>query len=364
MLLRSPPSPLLTHGRLLLSLAFIALCVLIQSTDSVQKRQRFLYDRAREDNLVLKVRTYSTIVDPVGISVGEYANSKGLFVSSFETNSISFISLQHEGHTQQQMEAVTISGGTYNIDSDGSFDTASFAEPSRLTFDDKCQLLFVVCKKNRVIRVLNFKNQSVQTLHTDQDTVLTFASSDQYQLNFPDFDIQSVAGDSLYVTDTTTLYRVVASDQEDYCDSIASSATLAPYYSLSHYMQIHEYPSNARIFSVLPDEARSFLYVAIGEGKNVILRIPMDAVYSNQYASIAKIVGNEGSSWSGLATTQTPPVATNGNAYQDITTLAFPMHLQMDRDTDSLFWTECYPYVGEFLLGSLTVRRLGLSTGG
>jgi hypothetical protein len=321
-----------------------------------------LYDSTLEDDLALKVHTYSTILDPVGITIGEYSNTKGLFVSSFEMNSISFISLEHEGHTRQ-MEAVTISGGSYDMDSDGSFDTASFAEPSRLTFDDQCNLLFVVCKKNRVIRVLNFNDETVKTLQTSQDEVLTFESSDQYQLNFPGFDIQGVAGDSLYVTATDMLYRVVVSGNDPFCDSIATAAALISYHSLPYYMQLNSYPTNSRIYSVLPDASRSLLYIAIGEGKNVILKLPMTAVYSNQYTQITKVVGNEGHTWSGLANMQNPPVAINGIAYEDSVTLAFPMHLQRDTATDSLFWTECYPYAGEFLLGSLTVRRIALQSG-
>ena len=356
-------TPFLPWGQLI-TLVLIVLCVNPQPTVGTRK-SRLLYDSDLEGDLALKVQTYSTILDPVGITVGEYSNTKGLFVSSFGTNSISFISLEHEEHTRQ-MEAMTISGGLYNIDTDGSFETASFAEPSRLTYDQQCHLLFVVCKKNRVIRVLNFNDQTVQTLQTDQDEVITFESGDQYQLNFPGFDIQSVAGDSLYVTDTSTLYRVVVSGHDPFCESIATAATLLRYQSLAYYMQLNDYPSNARIFSVLPDEASASLFVAIGEGKNLILKVPMDAVYSNHYSQIRKVVGNEGLSWNGLTNIQIPPVATNGVASvhsATSVTLAFPMHLQKDRGSNALLWTECYPYVGDFLLGSLTVRRLDLESG-
>lgn len=324
--------------------------------------ERQLYDAALEDDLALKVLTYSTIVDPVGITVGEYYGKKGLFVTSFEMHSIFFISLQHDGHTRK-MEAVRVSGSSYNIDVDGTFETASYAQPSRLAYDQQCNLLFVACKKSRVIRVLNFRTRSVTTLQADQESVITFASSDQYQSNLPGLDIHSVAGNSLYVTDTTSLYRVVVSGTDPYCDSIATSAALIPYHSLAYYFSVHGYPDNSRITSVLPDQTRQVLFVAISEGKNVILKVPMASIYNNQFSDIVKLVGNEGLSWSGSTTTQFPPVATNGVAWQAEVTLAFPMHLQLNEPGSVLFWTECYPYAGEFLLGSLAVRRMSLSSG-
>lgn len=324
--------------------------------------QRSLYDHSIEDNLALKVHTYATMVDPVGIAVGEYLDVKGLFVSSYQMNAISFISLQHYGHTKE-METETISGGVYNIDSDGDINTASYAEPTRLSYDKECKMLFVACNRNKVIRVLNFKDNTVSTLQTDQNDIVTFESSGLYQLSLPGFDIQSVAGDSLYVTDMTQLHRVVSTAHESYCDSIASSAALITYHSLAYYMQLHEYPSNSRISSVVPVEGKNMLYVAISDGMNVILTVPTGAVYSNQHADISRLVGNAGLSWSGLTNTQYPPVATNGYAREGAVTLAFPMHLQLCGDGRTLWWTECFPYAGEFLLGSLAVRRIDIDSG-
>lgn len=345
----------------LLSLCF---CVIQPSTEGVTQRE--LYDTARDDGQALKVYTYSTIVDPVGIAVGQYSDVKGLFVSSFETHAISFISLEHLGHTRKQMEPMTLSGGSYNIDSDGTFETASYAEPSRLSFDEKCNFLFVVCKKNRVIRVLNFTDETVKTLQSGQSEVLVFDRSDQYQLNLPGFDICSIAGESIFVTDTSTLYRVGVDGDNSFCNHIATAAVLTPYHSLSYYMYIHDYPSTARINSVVVDEDTSFLYVAISEGKNVILRVPISSVFSDQYSDVIKLVGREDSVWGGFGSAQIPPVANNGNAYQDMTALAFPMHLQLDRSGTgggALLWTECYPNVGEYMLGSLAVRRIFVATG-
>ena len=332
--------------------------------NSITYSHRKLYDHSLDDTdiFALKVQTYSTLVDPVGITTGEYDNTKGLFVSSYQSNTISFISLEHNGYTKL-MESNVISGGIYNMDTDGEIDTATYSEPTRLAYDHQCGLLFVACKGNKVIRVINFKDNLVSTLQTDQGDTITFSGSDQYQLSLPGFDIHSVDGDSLYVTDTTILQRVVTSSEEPYCESITSSAALISYHSLSYYMQLHEYPSNSRINSVLLDERRNVIYVAISEGKNVILKVPTSAIYSNQYGDISCLVGNEGLSWSGMTNTQFPPIATNGYASGGSVTLAFPMHLEMSGDSNTLFWTECFPYAGEFLLGSLAVRRIDLDDG-
>ena len=339
------------------------LLVFILLVSSERGITRQLYDEEYYDhNMALMVHTYSTIQDPVGIVVGEYEHQKGLFVSSNAKSKIYFVSLDHGGHTRT-MGATTVAGSTFSYDSDGDFDTATFSEPSRMTYDEQCQLLFVMSKKNRIIRVLDFRDHSVKTVRSNQDEAITFARTSLFEENFPSYDIQGVAGDSLYVAATSALYRVVVNGDEPYCDSITTAAALIPYHSLGSYLQMHNYPSNARIVSVLPDSSRSYLYVAISGGKNVILRVPMSSVYSNQYADIHKIVGNEGSSWNGIAATQNPPVAVNGFAYQDSVSVSFPMHLQKDDKSDTLYWTECYPYADSFLLGSLTVRRISLTTG-
>lgn len=324
---------------------------------------RLLYESISDGQKAQRVLTYSRITDPVGLVVGDYEGVRGLFVSSFQTHSISFVSLEHGGHTRS-VEAEVVVGGTYGVDYDGSFGEASLAEPSRMSFDSQCQILFVACKKNRVIRALDFNSRRVSTLQRKGGDKLTFSRHDQYQHDIPGFDVQSIEGDSIFISDLFSLTRVIV-DEAPYCEHIVEEAVIVEYHSLTFYMNLNDYPSNAVIHSILPDITRECIYVAISVGVNVVLKVPLSASYNNQYTEIEKLVGNDKVKWNGVTTSQLPPVAQNGNVHSknDNVTLAFPMHLQYDSRHNYLLWTECFPYVDDYFLGSLTVRRMSMSTG-
>lgn len=322
---------------------------------------RYLYDLNLGGLLKDKVVTYSKLNDPVGVTAGVFQGDWGIFTSSFMSHSIYFISGRHAGSNELQY-AQKISGGSDSIDLDGYFGHASYAEPSRLTYDDHCKYLFVGTRRSMKIRVMRMQHGDVKTCQSDGND-LSLGSPPQFT-EFPGIDVQSVEGEALYVTNSLQLFKISTADGHNYCDDIITSAVVTEYGSLTRYMEVHGYGESARIYSVAPDSDRSCLYVAIGDGKNVILKIPMSSTAARDYASIFKFVGDESVTWSGDTSLQNPPVAINGFAQSsNDVKLAFPMHMQYDSQHNYLYWSECYPFAGEFLLGSLAIRRLSLITG-
>jgi hypothetical protein len=333
------------------------MCVMIQA-----ENERNLYDLNLGGLLKDKVVTYSTLTDPVGITTGVFQGDWGVFASSFMTHSIYFISGQNAGSNELQ-RAQKISGGSDSIDLDGYFGHASYAEPSRLTYDDQCKYLFIGTRRSMRIRVMRMQHGDVKTLQSHDGTIVSLGTPPQFT-EFPGIDVQVVEGDALYTTNSKQLFKISTNEGSHFCDDIITAAVVTEYTSLTKYMEYHEYSDSARIYSVAPDNDRACLYVAIGDGKNVILKVPMASTIARNFASIIKFVGDESVTWGGDTSMQNPPVAMNGFAQtsSDVK-LAFPMHIQYDGQHNYLYWSEGFPFAGEFLLGSLAVRRLSLING-
>jgi hypothetical protein len=341
------------------------------SEDQNQVPGRILYDLDIGGLVTDSVLTYSTVTDPVGIVVGQYHGYKGLFISSFFTHSIYFLSLDHQGHTKVTMNPVKISGGTDSIDLDGSLSSASYAEPSRMAYDHTCNYLFVATRRTLKIRLLKLGQGVVSTLQGDDDVDISYGQPSQYSL-FPGIDIQNIDNRYLFVAVGSKLYRISSSsstqsgEAASFCDSIGTSAVNEEYGSLSKYLEANNYGDNARVYSVAPDENRGYLYVAICDQKNVILKVPIDTVLARDFTLVVRLLGVESASWFGDTSLQQPPISSNGYAQysgNSAVKLSFPMHLQFDQHNQYLYWSECFPYAGDFLLGSLAIRRLSLITG-
>jgi hypothetical protein len=344
-----------------------------QSQDQEQLQEdspaagRILYDLDIGGLITDSVLTYSTITDPVGIVVGQYRGYKGLFISSFFTHSIYFLSLDHQGHTKVTMEPVKISGGSDSIDLDGSLSSASYAEPSRMAFDHSCNYLFVATRRTLKIRLLKLGQGVVSTLQGEDGEDISYGQPSQYSL-FPGIDIQNIDNHYLFVAVGNKLYRLSSSNQEiSFCDSIGNSTALSEEYgSLTKYLEANNYGDNARVYSVAPDENRGYLYVAICDQKNVILKVPIDTVLARDFTLVVRLLGVASFSWFGDTSIQQPPISSNGYAQysgNSAVKLSFPMHLQYDQHNQYLYWSECFPYAGDFLLGSLAIRRLSLISG-
>lgn len=379
----------LKHFFIFLTLYFISLILIFypsyvtatssSSSSSILKEShenthhRILYDLNIGGLITDSVLTYSTVTDPVGIVIGQFHGYKGLFISSFFTHSIYFISLDHQGHTKTTMNPIKISGGSDSIDLDGSLTSASYAEPSRMAFDHTCNYLFVATRRTLKIRLLNLGQGIVTTLQSDGHDI-SYGTPSQYSI-FPGIDIQNIDNQYLFIAVGNKLYRIYSSlqqqqghqqqDSTSFCSNIATSAINEEYGSVSKYLEYNNYGDNARVYSVAPDKNRGYLYVAICDQRNLILKVPIDAVMARDYTSIIRLLGVD-TAWSGDTSIQQPPVSSNGYAQQtgnSAVKLAFPMHLQYDEDNQYLYWSECFPYAGDFLLGSLAIRRLSLISG-
>jgi hypothetical protein len=341
-----------------------------QGYSSEENPSRILYDLNIGGLVTDSVLTYATLTDPVGIVVGQYQAVKGLFASSFFTHSIYFISLAQSGHTQMAISPVKISGGSDSVDLDGSLRSASYAEPSRMAYDSTCHYLFVTTRRTSKVRLVNLNQGSVTTLRTeDGQSEITYGQPSQYSL-FAGLDIQNIDNQYLFVTVGNQLYRLSPADTSvSFCDALSSSSPAMineQYGSVSKYLEMNNYGANARVASVAPDSGRGVLYVAICDQKNVILKVPTDATSARDYLLVSRLLGVESFSWFGDTSTQQPPLSTNGYAQQSgnsAVKLSFPTHLQFDQHNQYLYWSEAFPYAGDFLLGSLAIRRLSLISG-
>lgn len=343
----------------MIELVILILCVY----NAMAKRELYdLYD----DGLVRdRVKTYAAITDPVGIVSGHYNGHRGLFVSSFVTHSIYFVSSEHEAHESPDTieNALRISGGSDSIDMDGSFRYASFAEPSRMAYDEHCKMLFVGTRRSMRIRVMRMDHGDVKTCSSEGGEDLSLGSPPQFT-EFPGMDVQSDEGRAVYVTNSQQLFKVSTADEHHFCEDIVDKAVVTEYTSLTKYMLMNNYGDRARVYSVAPDSSRGCLYVVISDEKNVILKIPMESVQGKDYTNIVKLVGDESKTWSGDTSQQNPPISVDGYAQSDTDVkLAFPMHLQFDDEHSLLYWSECFPFAGSFLLGSLAIRRMNLING-
>jgi hypothetical protein len=99
---------------------------------------------------------------------------------------------------------------------------------------------------------------------------------------------------------------------------------------------------------------------------------------SESYDKIIVLLGDEKLTFQGNVIGTTPPITRNGNVNNQIThsdgtvtsgasniLLAFPLHLRLSYLGDVLYFSEAYPTTtdGQYLFGSLTIRRYKISTG-
>lgn len=281
-------------------------------------------------------------------------------MSSFFTHAIYFVKIEHLKRNEVAT-VIKIAGGLSATDEDGSFESANFADPSRLYYDSEIGTLFVSCRRSLKIRALNFDDESVSTLSLAADgSHVDFGDPIQYS-NFPGMDIQGIDNSALFVTEGKGLYKVASSTNR--FEDVVSHAVVTEYDSLANFLYQNGYSHDARIHSVCIDQSRQMLYVAVSNWLNLIIKVPMDSVSASSYQDVKKIVGSESEIWYGSTSNQYPPVAINGYVSQNNVRLSFPMHLVYDKWNDALYWCEAYPYAGDYMLGSLTIRRLSLFHG-
>lgn len=300
------------------------------------------------DNNLRWVSTLVTFHDPIGIEWGKYNGYDGVFVSSFSSHSIKFL---YE-HNSRVVSANIISNSADNID--GSLSHGSVADPSRMFYDDTIHTLFVASRRDSTIRVIDLNSHTISTMQSQSQQIVDFGDPSQYS-EFPGMDVQGISGQGLFVSDTTSVYAIGADNYRD----ISTSASISKYSSVTRFMEINNY-QDMRIYSIAPDSNHHLLYISVSHSNNVILSVPISAYEGSHYIDVVQVAGSS-IAWSGSTDLQSPPRAEDG--YFNAASLAFPMHLRYHRSTNSLYWSEAYPYVGDYLLGSLAIRKMTLSSG-
>jgi hypothetical protein len=300
------------------------------------------------------------ISNPSGVEMGNYKGVYGCFVSSSKLQAIYFIDATTNSHTL--VAGTPYIGGS----SDGQLLHSTFNGPTRMAYDSANLRLFVAERRSGQLRMLDFSSDQTKTLLSPEYSVIRFERTVQSSSIFPGLDVQ-ISGHVLFVVDTLKLYSVSSASGD--LKDITSGAVVSEYTSLTDYFNINGYPISATlrscIYSVAPDEKRRVLYVAVSYAKNVILRVPMNI--AELYTAISVLAGDESVTYNGNTGGYTPPASINGNILDSPSTvrLAFPVHLRLVGDSSTLLFSEAYPTTvyGDFLFGSLTVRRISIDSG-
>ena len=169
---------------------------------AISNEERELYP-SYPPGKIYQIKTIFEIDTPGGVAIGYFRNEYGTFVSSVARDCIFFV----EYYTQ----SVTFVAGTLDNPGkiDGQFQFAKFNDPTRMAYDLEFGRLYVAEKKTGTIRVLTFSDEQVTTVRTSSGDPVTFAFGVQSGGVFPGLDVQQ-AGDTLYVTDTLSLYTITS----------------------------------------------------------------------------------------------------------------------------------------------------------
>lgn len=300
------------------------------------------------------------ISNPSGVEMGYYKGKYGCFVTSPKLQAIYFVDITTYTHA-------LVAGTPYISGSfDGQLLHSTFEGPTRMAYDATNLRLFVTERKSGLVRVLDFVSDQTKALVSPDNSIIRFERTVQSSSIFPGLDIQ-ISGSNLFVVDTLKLYSISSASSN--LNDISNGAVVKEYTSLTDYFNMNAYPISATlrscIYSVAPDEKRKVLYVGVSYAKNVILRVPMNI--AEPYTSISVLAGDDSVTYHGNTGGYSPPTSNNGNIYDTPSSvrLAFPVHVRLVGDTSTLLFAEAYPTTdfGDFLFGSLTIRRLDIESG-
>lgn len=299
------------------------------------------------------VHTVADIEDPVGLAYGVFNGDSGLFVSSFSLHDVFFFTHEQlSKYSPVHHPALTriVSGGQNDVNIDGSFDTASFADPSRMDYDEERNVLYVASRLTMTIREVDFNSKVVSTISDNSGTELMFSLSDSHFSDFPGLDIQLSNSELMFVANSKEVFKITRD---------GSVYQKIKFDSVDEYLKYKDYPYSAcNIYSVAPDNRNKILYITVSEAKNVILRVPFGRTNELEAPYVLLVTGVEQHTWDGLGTAF--PSIISGTS--EATVLGMPMHLQYDAVDNLLIWSEGVPAMDGVMVGSLMIRQLDLST--
>lgn len=298
------------------------------------------------------VETVVDIEDPVGVAYGVFNGKAGLFVSSFALHDVFFYTydqLNKYSPVHHDVKTRIVSGGELDINIDGSFDIASFADPSRMSYDADRHVLLVASRLSMTIREVDFDAETVSTLSDSSGVHLTFEINGVAQFSdFPGLDIQLSNSNLYFVANSKKIYKIIRN---------GGSYSKVEFESVNSYFEVKNYPyGSSNIYSVAADNRNQVLYIAVSEAKNVILSVPFDRTNKMEPSYVSVVTGREDHTWGGIGTSF--PSIVSGK--KDVTTLGMPMHIQYDPNDHLLLWSEGVPLMDDITVGSLMLRALDL----
>lgn len=328
---------------------------------------RSLYDLNLPDNKIVNVSTIIRDVNkPVGIASGYFNNKPGVFVTSFVTSDIRFIETTTACEAAGNCESVLVAGTGFSGYKNGSLETATFSDPSRMVYLEEHNILVITDRANGYIRYINFNSDFVGTMTKSDGTKISILSNTRPD-NQPGTDIKYF-NNYFYVTDGINVYNITGKN-EDVTKSF-NSAIIKKYDTLRQWQLKNDYDSSNRkiyITSVEINSNRKVLYVSYTQSRSALVILPLNCKNYNEIT----ILYSDGILWdSDKIFTIGYPKPRNGNLYSTPVTgyalVTYPMHMYYDNKNDILYWTEIYSQLSSGTsvgaLGAVALKRLNFLT--
>ena len=324
---------------------------------------RSLYDLNLPDKKSVNVTTIvRNLNTPVGIACGKFKGKTGVFVSSYGTSTINFVTTNLACERSGNCAMEWVAGKGVSGVTDGAFNVATFADPSRMVYVESLNTLIVTDRANGYVRYLDFNSQVVGTVMKATGGRVSLLGSAVSDSN-PELDIK-VNGEYIYVSDSQNVYNITGDDGT--LSRAFSYAVQRRYTALKNWQLANDYDITTRkvfVSSIAINNQNKVMYVAYTFARSAIVVTPLEPTSS---ASIT-ILSSDGVVYN---IPQTYPRPRNGNLFSakvsGFALVTFPMHLHYDPDDNVLYWVEVYSHLSAGTsvgaLGAVAVRRLKFSS--
>lgn len=343
---------------------FLSFCFISSSLSHIN---RSLYDFNLPDNKIVNVSTIIRGVNrPVGIATGYFNNKAGIFVTSFVTSDIRFIETTAACEFAGNCQSILVAGTGLSGFKNGSLETATFSDPSRMVYIEEHNILVITDRANGYIRYINFDSDFVGTMVKSNGEKVTILANTRPD-NQPGTDIKYY-NNYLYVTDGINVYNITGKNSD--IKQSFNSAIIKKYDTLRKWQVNNDYDSSNRkiyITSIEINSNRNVLYVSYTQSRSALVILPINCQNSNQIT----ILYSDGILWdSDKIFTVGYPKPRNGNLYSASVTgyalVTYPMHMYYDNKNDILYWTEIYSQLSSGTsvgaLGAVALKRLKFLT--
>jgi hypothetical protein len=311
--------------------------------------------------------SYKGIPFVYGTVYGSYEGMNGLFISTFRPPAVYFMNTQNQCEETFTCTLVKLVGTSVAGIDDGNFygfggSQASISDPSRMAYSAELNVVFVMDRSSGIIRILHLNSHTVTSVRTNGLLVQVHGS--QLPDNNPELDIK-INGQYLYVSDSSWVYNITGADGT--LAGILTNAIMTPYSALKQWQLMHNYDKSLNkiyLTSIAINAGIQMIYASYTYKREAIIMFPIELVDSSQ----VQILTTDGILWNPALSV--PLIEPEGNLLSVLPSgysfVGFPMHMQYDAGTNSLYFTEVFAHFSQGTvlgaLGSVAIRRINLDS--